>query len=145
MGDIWLRVSTAEYAFVCEHTDLTPQEFWSSRLPQMLMDTRAADGYVCEADGQIAGFVTLDPANEYMYELFVDSPFQGKGLVGPVLINLAKNLRPHIWTHVYLQKVRAVRFYERHGFFFCDTHDEPETKQVKLKMEWLADKSPNSR
>ena len=146
VADIWLRVSISEYAFVCEHTGQTSEQFWGSKLVQMIPDTLAVDGYVIEVDGQIAGFTTFDPTNGYIYDLFADFPYQHKGIVGPVLINLAKSLRPHIWVTVYQKKVEAIGFYESQGFLTTDIRPpEPGTHQIKVKMEWWkAGESPDS-
>jgi hypothetical protein len=64
VADIWLQECIREYAFVCEHTGQTPEQFWGSRLAGMIKSTLAADGYVFESEGQIAGFMTFTPGRE---------------------------------------------------------------------------------
>jgi len=136
--DIWLTVSIREYAFVAEHLRQDPAEYWRSRLERMTDDTRLADGYVYESDGRVVGFMTLNPAKQYILELFVDSASQGKG-AGTALIKVAKSLHPYLYTHVYREKVPALRFYERQGFLCYGTHPEESTDQIKLVMKWKAD------
>ncbi len=99
------------------------------------------DGYVYEVDSQIMGFLTMSPKNScgyYLYELFVDFPFQGKGIVGPALINFAKGLGTYIKTSVYQKNERAVSFYLKHGFSKLSEvpYSEPDTQQKKYRMIW---------
>jgi putative acetyltransferase len=137
--DIWLRVSIVDYAFVRDDRHNTPEEFWRSRLPEMKQAMREADGYVYEAGGQVEGFITLRPSDGYIYELFVDFPFQGQHIIGPAFIKLAKSLVPYIYADVYLNRVKAVRFYERQGFLTKEVREEKATDQLKLTMEWKAE------
>jgi ribosomal protein S18 acetylase RimI-like enzyme len=140
--DIWLQVSIQQYAFVSANVGQTPEAFWNSRLPHMIVDTLALDGYVFETNGQVLAFMTFDPAKGYIAELFVDLPFQDKG-IGHALIDLAKSLRslqPHLYAHVYEKKDDVAQFYERQGFRRSDdTHTEPGTGQTKLTMDWKGD------
>jgi putative acetyltransferase len=141
VGEIWLKVSIDIHSFIGEHIGVSPLEFWSGKLPEMLQTTLGADGYVYAVDGQIMGFLTITPKNScgyYMYELFVDSPFQGKGIVGPALVNFAKSLGTYLKTNVYQKNERAIRFYLKHGFSKLseEPYLEQETQQLKFWMIW---------
>src|SRR5574341_863296 len=119
VADIWLKISIDKYSFVCEHIGISPREFWSGKLPEMIQTTLEADGYVYQVHDQIQGFLTMRPENlcgYYVYELFVDSAWQGNGIVGKALINHAKSLGTYIWTSAYQKADWAIRFYEKHGF-----------------------------
>lgn len=137
VGDIWLRMSVVHHAFVCDGRQLAPDDFWSSKLPQMTLDTLSLDGYVFEEDRRIKGFMTFRPEDGYISELFVDSSFQDKG-IGTALINVAKSLQQsRIWATVYEKNKVAVKFYEKQGFWRVgDPYRERGTSQMKLKMEW---------
>jgi putative acetyltransferase len=143
VADIWLQECIREYAFVCEHTGQPPEQFWGSRLAGMIKSTLAADGYVFETEGQIAGFMTFTPARGCIRDLFVDLPFRNKG-IGSALVGVAKSLRPHILVSTYQKKVDAIRFYERQGLRITEVRPpDEETRQIKVRMEWTAD--PASR
>jgi ribosomal protein S18 acetylase RimI-like enzyme len=139
VADIWLQECIREYAFVCEHTGQTPEQFWSCRLVGMIRSTVASDGYVFETEGQIAGFMTFSPARGRIRDLFVDLPFRNQG-IGSALIGVAKSLRPHILVSTYQKKVAAIRLYERQGFRITEIRPpDEETRQIKVRMEWKAD------
>lgn len=148
VGDIWLKVSIDTHSFIGENIGVSPLEFWSGKLPGMIQTTLGADGYVYEVDNQIMGFLTMCPKNScgfYMYELFVDSLFQGKGIVGPALINFAKGLGSFITTSVYKKNEQAIRFYLKHGFSMLSEKPylEEETQQLKFRLIWWKDEKPN--
>ncbi len=144
VADIWLQECIREYAFVCEHTGQTPEQFWGSRLAGTIQAALAADVYVFEAEGQIAGFMTFRPARGSIRDLFVALPFRNKG-IGSDLIGVAKSLQCRVGLAVYQKKVDAIRFYERQGFHTKKVlPPDEETRQIKLIMEWKADPTSQS-
>jgi len=147
IGEIWLKVSIDTHSFIGENIGVSPLEFWSSKLPEMIQTTLSADGDIYEVDSRIMGFITMLPRNScgyYIYELFVDSPFQGKGIVGKALINFAKGLCSYITTSVYQKNKRAIDFYLKHGFSMLSEKPylEEETKQFKFHMLWWKGDKP---
>ena len=78
-----MKISLDDYSFVCEHSGISPREFWSDKLPEMIQTTLEADGYVHQIQDQIQGFITMRPETScgyYVYELFTDSPCKEKEL-----------------------------------------------------------------
>lgn len=141
ISDIWLKISIEKYAFVCEQIGISPRDFWSEKLPEMIQMALEEDGYVYQVHDQIQGFLTIRPKNScgfYVSELFVDSPWQGKGIVGETLINHAKSLGSHIETSAYQKADWAVRFYEKHGFVkkTVEARSEKGTNQNKFDLIW---------
>lgn len=140
VAGIWLKISLDDYSFVCEHSGISPREFWSDKLPEMIQTTLEADGYVYQIQDQIQGFITMRPETScgyYVYELFIDSPWQGKG-IGETLINHAKSLGTYIRTSAYEKAARAIGFYEKHGFVKESETPriESTTKQRKFDFLW---------
>lgn len=143
--DIWLQTCIREYAFVCEHIGQSPEQYWGSRLAGTIHAALAADVYVFETEGQIAGFITFRPAKEGtrdlsakggIRDLFVDRPFRNKG-IGSDLLAVAKSFPCGFGLAVYQKKVAAIRFYERQGFRVTKVlPPEEETRQIILTMEW---------
>ncbi len=62
--DIWLHTCIRDYAFVCEHTDQSPEQYWGTCLAGTIHAALAADVYVFETEGQVAGFIAFRPARE---------------------------------------------------------------------------------
>ena len=141
IADIWLREHVAHYSFVCEHLAVSPLEFWAGKLPEMIQTTLEADGYLFEVDGGVQGFMTMQPRNScgyYIAELFVDSPWQGGGIVGGTLVRHAQSLGSYLAVSAYEKAPWAVRFYERHGFVKQSRQPRPEegTNQHKFDLLW---------
>ena len=89
--------------------------------PQVLANTYVYD------DGVVRGMMVLE--GDEVKRLFVEPAFQGQG-IGAALLHFA--VEEHHATHLWaLEKnVRAIRFYERHGFHVTDEkvfeEDTPE-------------------
>lgn len=79
--------------------------------PQLLANTYVYD------DGIVRGVIILD--KDEVKRLFVDPCFQGRG-IGAKLLRFA--VEQHHATHLWaLEKnVRAIQFYQRHGFHVTD-------------------------
>ncbi len=84
-------------------------------------------------DGLIRGFIQMNGTE--ICKLFVDTFFQGRG-VGGELIEFAKNElhADNLWA---LEKnVRAISFYQRHGFHLTGERKfEEDTTEYLVKLE----------
>ena len=92
--------------------------------------------WVAEQDGDVVGYLLLDP--EWLDSLYVRADLTGHG-IGSVLLDLAKSLRPGgfgLW--VFESNVRAHRFYARHGLVEVERTDgsDNEEKAPDIKMVW---------
>jgi len=74
-------------------------------------------------DGIVKGLIHID--GEEIQELYVDSFFQNQG-VGESLIEFTKEYFPVSYLWAIEKNVRAIRFYEAHGFF--------KTNEKKLEV-----------
>ncbi len=90
----------------------TPESF-SRRAAAMIDRT-----FVAEADGVVAGFVTLK--GDELEQLFVDADARGTGVAKALLDEGARRLleagHEHPWLAVVAGNARARRFYEREGW-----------------------------
>lgn len=145
--DIWLIGSLTSHGFIYPG-------FWHSRLPgikEHFEDTiRCKDNYEAyvykEVAGTIKGFVILKCKNDhgqqvsYMEELFIDLPYQRKG-IGTRLLRDVRENKKFVETSVYQLNTDAVIFYAKNGFKIKREQEgavyvEPETGQWKLRMRW---------
>ncbi|MBR4446045.1 MAG: GNAT family N-acetyltransferase [Solobacterium sp.] len=90
-----------------------------------VMETMAQESgthYVYD-DGTVKGFVTVNGTE--IRHLFVEPVLQGRGIGAALLEFAMKQCRAdHLWA---LEKnVRAIRFYERHGFAWDGTRKKEE-------------------
>jgi chorismate mutase/GNAT superfamily N-acetyltransferase len=92
--------------------------------------------WVAERDGEVVGYLLLDP--EWIDSLYVRPDLTGQG-IGSVLLDLAKSLRPSgfgLW--VFETNVQAQRFYLRHGLVEVERTDgsDNEEKAPDIKLVW---------
>lgn len=145
--NIWLIGSLTSHGFI-------PAGFWYARLPEIKKqfekkneDKEHYEIYVHkEKDGIIRGFVVVQCKNKrgetknYMEELFVDLPYQRKGIATKLLEHITKD-KTFLETHVYQLNTGAIIFYAKQGFRIKKEQQncvrvEMETGQWKLLMRW---------
>jgi putative acetyltransferase len=129
---IWCEVSCKMHNFFDDY-----ENFWFKKKGDFLLDTIDSDGYVCEEDGRIKGFVTIK--NTYIRELFVDSSYQKQG-IGTILLDLAKQCFSSLFLHVYVRNYETINWYFKRGFVITRIHDgesrELGEKHLKYEMAW---------
>lgn len=92
--------------------------------------------WVAEREGDLVGYLVLDPA--WLDSVYVHPELTGQG-IGTVLLDLAKSLRPDgfaLW--VFRTNVRAQQFYRRHGLLALESTDGDgnEEKAPDVRMAW---------
>jgi putative acetyltransferase len=93
---------------------------------------------VAERNGEMTGFVVIDPASGYLDQLAVTPGLWGEG-IGEALIAEAKRVAPSgIVLHVNTENVRAIRFYERVGFVRAgaDVERNPFSDRPVWRYAW---------
>lgn len=93
--------------------------------------------WVAEADGELVGFVLLEPG--WLHSLYVRPGLTGQG-VGSLLLDFVKARRPGgfgLWVFETNQVAR--RFYRRHGLVEIRHTDgaDNEERAPDLEMAWL--------
>jgi putative acetyltransferase len=130
--DLW----TAAWRETGFAIDFEARRSW---LVERLRAHRAGGGTIVVglgADGRPAGFVTLEPANGYLDQLFVAPRMRGSGLA-PLLLGAAKRLAPGVVElDVNEDNTRARRFYEREGFQAVTRGVSAHSALPTLKMRW---------
>jgi len=91
---------------------------------------------VALCDGDIAGFVVVDPATGYLDQIAVAPTRQGQGIATALLAH-AKDVSPQlIELDVNQTNARAIRFYEREGFRIVGEGANPNSGAPIYKMQW---------
>lgn len=159
-ADLTLRPATADDA------DVLATLFWDARLaaypampptvhpmpevrhwfrevlglvPRTLPMPADREVWVAERDGEVAGYLVLDP--EWLDSLYVRPGLTGHG-IGAALLDLAKGLRPEgfgLW--VFETNDRAQAFYRRHGLIVIRRTDgsDNEERAPDLEMAWMGE------
>jgi putative acetyltransferase len=106
------------------------RERWSNEL------VPAATITVAELAGNPVGFVTVDPTTGYLDQLVVAPEAWGKRVAADLLAQ-AKRISPRaVELHVNLDNMRAIRFYEKHGFRSVGETVNPHSQRSVLAMRW---------
>lgn len=96
-----------------------------------------ADVIVAEADGILAGFVTID-ASGYLDQLVVEPGHWGSPLATQ-LVDAAKQRSPGgITLLVNKDNARAIGFYKRNGFVDAGEDVNPTSGRPVLRMAWTS-------
>ncbi len=131
--EIWLKEVKRAHLLICD-------KFWDSRLSAFIKETQsdAKERYIYKEKGAIKGFITAGILNnkDYIFDLYVESQFQHRGIGRELLYKLQKN-HSELSLHVYEQNFKAIEFYGKNGFK-KDPHKHlcPHTGFPKLKMKW---------
>jgi putative acetyltransferase len=106
------------------------RERWRGELAPACAITVAMEG---EA---MAGFVTVDPQTYYLDQLVVAPESWGSGAAA-ALVDAAKLASPSgLDLHVNRDNVRAIRFYQKHGFTISGEETNPRSGAPVYKMSW---------
>ena len=108
--------------------------WWRERWRQELVPGAAI--VVAEANGQIVGFVTIDPQARYLDQIVVAPEHWGSG-VALALLDEAKRLSTAgIELLVNRDNARAIRFYEKYGFSYVGEDTNPISGLPVNRMRW---------
>jgi putative acetyltransferase len=113
------------------------RERWRAELvPTCAIMVAEAGDEPGEGPDQMVGFVTVDPATGYLDQLVVAPEAWGSDLARE-LVDAAKEIAPAgVDLHVNQDNVRAIRFYEKHGFAISGKDVNPRSGKPLYRMSW---------
>jgi putative acetyltransferase len=129
--ELWRRTWTQHYP----HIDFNARvQWWRERWRKELVP--AARIVLAERDGQLIGFVTIDPKTLYLDQIVVAPEAWGSG-AALALLDEAKRLSPKgIDLLVNKDNARAIHFYEKHGFVYAGEDQNPVSGKPVNRMRW---------
>lgn len=129
--ELWRR--TWQHHF--PHIDFAAREsWWRERWRQKLVPV--SNIVIADQDGALTGFVTIDLKTHYLDQIVVAPEAWGHGIAA-ALLNEAKRLSPQgIDLLVNKDNLRAIRFYEKHGFGYSGEGANPVSGKIVNKMKW---------
>ena len=129
--ELWRRTWQAAYPNIDFSTRLP---WWRDRWRAELVPVCAIT--VAEMDGEVAGFVTVDPRDGYLDQLVV-APEAWGSTVAAALIGAAKAIAPAgLDLHVNRDNGRAIRFYQKQGFAISGEEFNPRSGAPIYRMSW---------
>jgi putative acetyltransferase len=128
---LWLRTWQKAYP----ELDFAERlDWWRERWRNELLPT--AEVVIAEADGDVIGFVTVDPRTLYLDQIVV-APEHWRSSVGSALIAKAKRISPAgLDLDVNIDNVRAIGFYRRLGFLITGAGVNPISGKPVHRMSW---------
>ncbi len=128
---LWLRTWQAAYP----QLDFAERlGWWRERWRNELVPS--AEIVIAEDSGVIIGFVTVDPRTLYLDQIVVAPERWGSG-AGAALIEEAKRISPTgLDLDVNTGNARAIRFYEKEGFFISGAGVNPLSGRPVHHMRW---------
>ena len=129
--ELWRR--TWQHAY--PEIDFTARlAWWRERWSKELVPTAVIT--VAEMAGTPVGFVTIDPMTAYLDQLVVAPEAWGTRVAADLLAQ-AKRISPRaLELHVNVDNLRAIRFYEKHGFRSAGETINPHSHRSVLTMRW---------
>jgi putative acetyltransferase len=128
---LWLRTWQAAYPAL----DFVERlDWWRARWRNKLLPS--AEIVVAEAEGDIVGFVTVDPNTLYLDQIVV-APERWRAGIGADLIDEAKHLSPRgLDLDVNTDNARAISFYGTQGFSIGGAGVNPISGKPVHRMRW---------
>ncbi len=128
---LWLRSWQAAYP----QLDFVARlDWWRQRWRNELAPS--AEIVIAETDGELIGFVTVDPRTFYLDQIVVAPEHWASG-VGMALIAVAKQLSPSgLDLDVNTDNARAIRFYGKLGFSIVGAGVNPISGKPVHRMCW---------
>jgi putative acetyltransferase len=129
--ELWRRTWQQSYPAI----DFSARvDWWRERWRSELVPTASIT--VAEAAGAMVGFVTVELSNGYLDQIVV-APESWGGGVAELLLAEAQRLSPAgLDLLVNTDNVRAIRFYEKHGFVNVGTDANPTSGRPVYRMSW---------
>lgn len=135
MLHLWVAAWRATYPEI----DFEARRDWLMRHVSALEAHGAATLCLCNGPtDELAGFVVIDPKSGWLDQICVAPPYFGAG-AAKALIEAARGVSPKfIRLDVNADNARAIRFYERGGFFRVGQGANTLSGRATVMMEWRA-------
>jgi putative acetyltransferase len=129
--ELWRRTWQQHYP----HLDFMARvAWWRERWCNELVPTTSIT--VAEADGELLGFVTVDPQTGYLDQIVVAPEAWGARIALQLIVE-AKRLSPlGLDLKVNADNARAIRFYQKHGFAVTGEDVNPRSGAPIYQMSW---------
>ena len=123
---IWQDGNIRAHSFICP-------DYWLRHINYMRQALPHAEVYVCEVNGEIAGFAGID--DNHIAGMFVDENHRSQG-IGTSLIDFIKQHHFTLTLAVYKKNEKALQFYSKRGFAVTEERIDTKTGEKELLMRW---------
>jgi putative acetyltransferase len=129
--DVWVAAWQVAYPAI----DFNARRGWTlDRIAEL--ERTGSRSLIVLKDGRIVGALVVNPDTGYLDQIVVATDCQGAG-VAAVLLAEARRLSPAgLDLHVNQDNIRAIRFYEKHGFTVTGEDVNPRSGAPIYNMRW---------
>ena len=113
------------------------KDWWLRRWRDELVPKNSV--VVAETDGEIVGFIVINPSSGYLDQIAVRPESWGSN-VAKTLMSEAKRLARSVTLDVNQANARAIRFYEREGFVRTGEGVNPLSGKPTFRYAWRPDR-----
>jgi GNAT superfamily N-acetyltransferase len=97
-------------------------------------DTAGEAIWVAERQGTLVGFVSVDAADNFIHNLFVATPWLGRGIGSQLLATSLANIGSPARLKCLVENTRAIAFYQTKGWRKVGDGVSDDGKYVVLEM-----------
>jgi putative acetyltransferase len=109
-------------------------DWWRERWRQELIPQ--AHIVIAESDGELAGYVTVDPKTRYLDQIVVAPERWGSGIAAALLAEAKRHSPSGLDLLVNKDNARAIRFYRKWGFVHDGDDVNPISRRPVDRMRW---------
>jgi len=124
---IWLSSNLDTHTFI-------DAAYWKENYDYVRKLISDATIFVYEINSEIAAFVGLE--GTYIAGIFVKKEFRSQG-IGKELLDCLKKQYDNLSLDVFLQNVKAIRFYERENFQIISKKIDEDTGALEYTMQYV--------
>ncbi|NLL82325.1 MAG: N-acetyltransferase [Tissierellia bacterium] len=124
---IWLEANISAHDFILE-------DYWKDNYNIVKEALPEATVLIYEDQEGIKGFIGI-VEESYIAGLFVSDQYKNEG-IGSKLVEKCKEDYSMLALDVYAKNVKAIRFYEKHGFRIINKKENADTKENEYSMVW---------
>jgi putative acetyltransferase len=129
--ELWRRTWAQHYP----HIDFNARVgWWRERWRNELVPV--AEIVMAEMDGDVAGFVTVDPKTQYLDQIVVAPERWGSGIARALLDEAKRRSPAGLTLLVNKDNARAIAFYAKYGFIDDGEDKNPVSGIAVNRMRW---------
>lgn len=129
--DMWVAAWQAAYPDI----DFAARRAWAKERFAELERTGSIL-LIALLEGRIVGAMVLNPDTGYLDQIVVATEWQGRGIADILLAEARRIAKLGVELHVNQDNLRAIRFYQRHGFATTGEDINPHSGAPVFRMCW---------
>jgi putative acetyltransferase len=129
--DVWVAAWQIAYPAI----DFAARRGWTEdRIAEL--ERTGSRSLIASHDGRIVGALVVNPDTGYLDQIVVATQWHGRGVAEILLAEAQRAAPAGLQLHVNQDNVRAIRFYQKHGFMTVGEDVNPRSGAPIFRMSW---------